>query len=167
LWSKLSKTHGGVLRDINNVLVYITPGCYICTMDHVISADESETKEIHMKTKDWAGELMELFRRTNTGVIHLVIQGLRMKYKGEFDTYELFKRLDQTLITEAHWTFTPLAAMILIALAIFLVGALIWRKYHKTSEPMTTPNADVDPQLWPINKATKSNASIPISFSFS
>jgi hypothetical protein len=44
-----------VLRDINNVLVYITPGCYICTMDHVISADESETKDIHMKTKDWAG----------------------------------------------------------------------------------------------------------------
>jgi hypothetical protein len=28
--------------------------CYIRTMDHVISADESETVEIQMKMMDWA-----------------------------------------------------------------------------------------------------------------
>jgi len=41
--------------------VSINPGCYIHTMDHVISADKSETVEIQTKTLDWARELMELF----------------------------------------------------------------------------------------------------------
>jgi hypothetical protein len=34
--------------------VKVSPGCYIKTMDHMISADESETIEIRMKTMDWA-----------------------------------------------------------------------------------------------------------------
>jgi len=33
----------------------IEPGCYIRAMDHVISADESETVEIQKKTMDWTG----------------------------------------------------------------------------------------------------------------
>ncbi len=54
-------------------------------MDHVISADESETMEIQTKTMDWAGELTELFSRANTQVNHQVIQGWRAKYNMEFD----------------------------------------------------------------------------------
>ncbi len=71
------------------------PGCYIRTMDHVISADESETIEIQKKTMDWTGELTELFGRANTEGIHTAVQGLRTKYNGEFDASELFKELDQ------------------------------------------------------------------------
>ncbi len=41
--------------------VSIDPGCYIRTIDHVISADESKMAELQTKTMDWAGELMELF----------------------------------------------------------------------------------------------------------
>jgi len=41
-------------------------------MDNVISADESETIEVKMKTMDWAGELIDLF--------HQAVQGLRTKY---------------------------------------------------------------------------------------
>jgi hypothetical protein len=48
-------------------------------LDHVISANESETVEIQITTMDWARELTELFRRHNTEVIHLAIQGLRTK----------------------------------------------------------------------------------------
>jgi hypothetical protein len=62
-------------------------------MDHVISADESETIEIQKKTMDWTGELAELFGRANTKGIHTTIQGLRTKNNGEFDASKLFKEL--------------------------------------------------------------------------
>jgi hypothetical protein len=57
----------------------------IRTMDHVISADESQTIEIQRKTMDWTGELAELFGRANTDSIHKAIQGIWTKYNGEFD----------------------------------------------------------------------------------
>jgi len=66
--------------------VTVEPGCYIRTLDHGISADESEMIEIQKKTMDWTGELAELFGRANTEGILMAIQGLRMKYNGEFDT---------------------------------------------------------------------------------
>jgi hypothetical protein len=56
----------------------------------------------------------------------MAIQGLRTKYNGEFDASKLFKELDQIGPAETHWTFTSPAAMIGIALAIFLIGMLIW-----------------------------------------
>jgi hypothetical protein len=48
-------------------------------MDHVISADESETIEIPKKTMDWTWELAELLCRANTKGIHTAMQGLRKK----------------------------------------------------------------------------------------
>jgi hypothetical protein len=86
-------------------------------MDHVISANESETIEIQKNTKDWTGELAELFSWANTEGIHTAIQGLRTKYNGEFDVSKLFKKLNQIQPAETHWTFTSPAAMIRIALA--------------------------------------------------
>jgi hypothetical protein len=53
--------------------VSIDPGCYIRTMDHVISADESETVEIQKKIMDRTGELTELFSRANAEGIHKAI----------------------------------------------------------------------------------------------
>jgi len=79
----------------------VEPGCYIRTMDHVISA----MIEIQKKTMDWTGELAELFGRANTEGIHTAIQGLRTKYDGEFDASKLFKDLDQIQPAKAHWTF--------------------------------------------------------------
>jgi hypothetical protein len=83
--------------------VMVEPECYIRTMDHVISADESETIKIQKKTMDWTGELAELFCRANTEGIHTAIQGLRTKYNGEFDAIEVFKELDQIQPAETHW----------------------------------------------------------------
>jgi hypothetical protein len=93
--------------------VTVDPGYYIWTMDHVISADESETIEIQKKTMDWTGELAELFSRANTEGVHMAIQGLWTKYNGEFDASELFKVLNQVQPAEAHWTFTSPAALVL------------------------------------------------------
>jgi len=75
--------------------VTVEPGCLIRTMDHVISADESEMIEIQKKTMDWPGELAELFGWANTEGIHTAIQGLMTKYNGEFNASKLFKELDQ------------------------------------------------------------------------
>ncbi len=150
-------------------------------MDHVISADESKTIEIQKKTMDWTGELAELFGRVNTEGIHRAIQGLRTKYNGEFDASELFKELDQVKPADTHWTFTSPAAMIGIALVIFLIGMLIWKKCFSTPQsPETpTPAPSAPPMLIPnqpqihratpaTNKqATKSNASIPIHINIS
>ncbi len=150
-------------------------------MDHVISADESETIEIQRKTMDWASELADLFGRANTEGIHKAIQGLRTKYNGEFDASELFKELDQIKPAEAHWTFTSPAAMIGIALALFLIGMLIWKRCFgstkSTEAPLPAPSAPPMPapnqpriqrsQSATNNQATKSNASIPIHINIS
>jgi hypothetical protein len=89
-------------------------------MDHVISADESETIKIQKKTMDWTGELAELFGRANTEGIHMAIQGLQTKNNGEFDMSKQFKELNQIRPNE-----TSPAAMIGIALVLFLIGMLI------------------------------------------
>jgi hypothetical protein len=130
-------------RQINSgETVTVEPGCYIRTMDHVISSDESETIEIQKKTMDWTGELTELFGRANTEGIHTAVQGLWTKYNEEFDATELFKELDQIKLAEAHWTFTSPAAMISITLALFLIGMLIWKKCNNK-----TPHVKYQPQL--------------------
>jgi hypothetical protein len=172
-------------RQINSGdTITVDPGCYIQTMDHVISADESETIEIQKKTMDWSGELAELFRRANTEGIHRAIQGLRTKYNGAFDTSELFKELDQIKPVEAHWTFTSPATMIGIALVLFLIGMLIWKKCFSTPQPLETPPPTPSAPTMPNslipnqpqihratpatnNQATKSNASIPIHINIS
>ncbi len=105
----------------------------------------------------------------------MAIHGLQTKYNGEFYVSELFKELDQIWPAETHWTFISPAAMIGIALAIFLIGMLIWKKcFGKPSSMETTPPAPSAPPM-PIHnqpqkpckalatkdQATKSNASIP------
>ena len=94
---------------------------------------------------DWAGEIADLFCRANTEGIHKAIQGLRTKYNGEFDASELFKELDQIKPAEAHWTFTSHAAMIGIALALFLIGMLIWKKCFSTTQSTEATLPDCRP----------------------
>ncbi len=64
--------------------IKIKPGCYVRTMDYVITADESETIEVKIKAMDWAGEITDLFHHRNKEAIHQVVQGLRTRYNGEF-----------------------------------------------------------------------------------
>jgi hypothetical protein len=55
-------------------------------MDYVISADESETIEVAIKTMDWAGEITDLFHYGNKEAIHQAVQNLRTRYNGEYHT---------------------------------------------------------------------------------
>jgi hypothetical protein len=79
---------------------------YIRTMEHIISADESETVKIIIKSMDWACELAELFSRGNTKIIHEVMNDLRTKYNREFDVSTLFEKLEQITANKVHWTST-------------------------------------------------------------
>jgi len=92
--------------------IRIRPGCYVRTLDHVISADESETIKIAIKTMDWAGKITDLFHYENKDAIHQAVQGLRNRYNGEFDATVLLDQLDQldqrgqTKTPDTHWIFT-------------------------------------------------------------
>jgi len=143
--------------------IKIKPGCYVRTMDHVISADESETIEIAIKTMDWAGEITDLFRYENKDAIHQAVQGLRTRYNGEFDATVLLNQLDQLDQRnqdgkqESHWTFTSPAAMIGAAICLLGVGYLLWRCCCRTANlttiiqptpsapPMPAPVATIQP----------------------
>jgi hypothetical protein len=150
-------------------MIKIKPGCYVRTMDHVISADESETIEIAIKTMDWAGEITDLFHYENKDAIHQAVQGLRNPYNGEFDAMILLEQLDQLdqqgqdRKQDSHWTFTSPAAMIGAAICLLGVGYCFWRCCCRTSNlttviqpapsapPMPAPVAPVQPPA-PIRK---------------
>jgi hypothetical protein len=105
-------------------IIKVKPGCYVRTMDHVISADKSETIEIAIKTMDWAGEITDLFHYENKDAIHQAVQGLRNCYNGEFDATILLDQSDQldqrgqSGKQDSLWTFTSPAAMIGAAICL-------------------------------------------------
>jgi hypothetical protein len=118
-------------------------------MDHVISADESETIEVSIKTMDWAGEIKDLFHYGNQEAIHQAVQGLRTRYNGEFDTTILLDQLDNLQTLDPHWTFTLPASMIGAAICIFAMGIWLWRCCHQAKEDSTIrPTAP--PMLMPV-----------------
>jgi hypothetical protein len=59
--------------------IKIKPGCYVHKMDHVISADKSETIKVEIKAMDCAGEITDLFHHGNKEAIHQAVQGLRTR----------------------------------------------------------------------------------------
>jgi hypothetical protein len=122
--------------------VKIRPGCYIRTMDHMISADESETIQIPIKALDWPGEITNLYCNGNKETIHQAVQGLQTKYSGEFDTAILLDKLDHMQVSDPHWAFTSPAAMIAAAICTFAVGLCIWKICCWSRETLTpTPSA--------------------------
>ncbi len=80
-----------------------------------------------MKTMDWAGELTYLFKGGNTEAIHLAIQGLTIKYNGEFDATILLDKLVNMKTPDSHWAFTSPATMIAATVIIFLIRVCIWK----------------------------------------
>ncbi len=153
-------------------------------MDHVISADESETIKIAIKTMDWAGEITDLFKYENKDAIHQAVQGLSTCYNGEFDTTVLLNQLDQLDQRnqdgkqESHWTFTSPAAMIGAAICLLGVGYLMWRCCCRTANlttviqpvpsapPMPAPVATIQPPALTrkiLNQGPKNNATLNIT----
>jgi hypothetical protein len=144
--------------------IKIKPGCYVQTMDHVISADESETIEtieIAIKTMDWAGEITDLFHYENKDAIHQAVQGLRNRYNGEFDATILLEQLDQLdqrgqdKNPDSHWTFTSPAAMIGAAICLLGLGYCLGRCCCQNSTMTTViqPAPSAPPMPAPVVQA--------------
>jgi hypothetical protein len=101
--------------------IQINPSCYIRTMDHIITADDSEEIEILDKWLDWTWTLPQLFQQPKSEVVISAIDRLQTKISGRFDADVLIQELE-TMTKEAkalakesilnHWIFTSPGAMI-------------------------------------------------------
>jgi len=57
--------------------IKVKPGCHILTMDHIITANDSEELEIHSTWPDWTMTLLQLFNYHNGEQINHIILELR------------------------------------------------------------------------------------------
>jgi hypothetical protein len=127
--------------------VRINPSCYIRTMDHIITADDSEEIEIHSKWLDWTWTLGQLFQQPENEVVTTAIAKLRNKISGKFDAEVLLHELE-TMTKEAkelakvvpfnHWIFTSPGAMIGATLVCRFILFCCWR-ICRSNNAATTP----------------------------
>jgi len=91
--------------------VQINPSCYVRTMDHIITADDSKEIEIHSKCLDWTWTLGQLFQQPENEKVATAIDRLCTKISSKFNAEILINELE-TMTKEAkanpvsHWTFT-------------------------------------------------------------
>ncbi len=74
--------------------IKIAPGCNIPSMDHLISADDSEETNILNSWLDWTMSLPELFNHEDTVQLTAMIKDIRKHITGDFDASHLLKQLD-------------------------------------------------------------------------
>jgi hypothetical protein len=112
--------------------VRINPSCYVRTMDHIITADDSAEIEIHSKWLDWTWTLGQLFQQPENEKVTKASNRLRERISGKFDPEILINELE-TMTKEAkeepftHWTFTTPGAMIGGAIISLLLPYCCWR----------------------------------------
>ena len=110
--------------------IKIAPGCNIPTMDHLISADDSEETAILNSWLDWTMSLPELFNHEDTVQLTAMIKDIRKHITGDFDASHLLKLLDnvQKPFSADHWRFSSPAVMLGTALLLAVIAAVIWKK---------------------------------------
>jgi hypothetical protein len=110
-------------------------------MDHLISADESEDKEIVNSWLDWTMSLSQLFNHNDYDQLTAMITDLRKHINGDFDASQLLKRLDtvQKPFSADHWRFSSPAAMLGAAILIAVVTFAIWKKCAQAQSTAPTP----------------------------
>jgi len=112
--------------------VRVNPSCYVRTMDHIITADDSEELEIHSKWLDWTWTLGQLFQQPENEKVTKAIDRLRERISGRFDADILINELE-TMTKEAkeepltHWIFTTPGAMLGGAVLSLLLLFCCWR----------------------------------------
>jgi uncharacterized coiled-coil protein SlyX len=116
--------------------VRLNPSCYIRTMDHIITADDSEEVEILDKWLEWTWSLPQLFQQPESEVVLQAIDRLRSKISGRFDADVLVQELE-TMTKEAkivaqegilsHWIFTSPGAMIGGTILCLLLLFCVWK----------------------------------------
>jgi hypothetical protein len=130
--------------------------CYIRTMDHIITADESEEITIHSKWLDWTWTLGQLFLQSENEVVTTAIAKLQTKISGKFDAEVLLHELE-TMTKEAkelakevpfnHWIFTSPGTMIGATLVCLFILFCCWRlcRSNNTAAPVLYPTAPPAP----------------------
>jgi len=110
--------------------VTVKPGCHIPTIDHLITADESEEMEIVNSWLDWTMSLPQLFNHDDYDQLTAMITDLRKHVNGDFDASQLLKRLDsvQKPFSADHWRFSSPAVMFGVAILIAVVTFAVWKK---------------------------------------
>jgi hypothetical protein len=137
--------------------IRINPSCYIRTMDHIITADDSEEIEILDKWLDWAWILPQLFQQPESEVVISAIDRLRTKIAGRFDADVLIQELE-TMTKEAkvlaqesilsHWIFTSPRAMIGGTILCMIILLCHWRVCaRKDQAPLPYPPAPSAPTV--------------------
>jgi hypothetical protein len=113
-------------------MVRINPSCYVRTMDHIITADDSEEIEIHSKWLDWTSTLGQLFQQPENKKVTEAIDRLPMKISGKFNAEILINELEKMtkeakVNTFDHWKFTTPGAMIGGVVISILLLFCCWR----------------------------------------
>jgi len=129
--------------------IKIAPGCNIPTMDHLISADDSEETDILNSWLDWTMSLPELFNHEDTVQLTAMIKDIRKHITGDFDASHLLKLLDnvQKPFSADHWRFSSPAVMLGTALLLAVIAAVIWKKCCAQTSQTAPTIRQPEPQL--------------------
>jgi hypothetical protein len=138
--------------------IRINPSCYIRTMDHIITADDSGEIKILDKWLDWTWTLPQLFQQPESEVVISAIDRLWAKISGRFDADVLIQELE-TMTKEAktlaegsflnHWVFTSPGAMIGGTVLCLAILFCCWRTCtQKDQAPLPYPPAPSAPTVF-------------------
>ncbi len=85
--------------------ITVKAGCNIPTMDHLISADDSEDMEIVNSRLDWTMSLSQLFNHDDNAQLTAMITDIRKHINRDFDASQLLQRLEnvQKPFSAEHW----------------------------------------------------------------
>jgi hypothetical protein len=72
--------------------ITVHPGCHILTIDHIITADDTNDVEIHSTWLDWTMSLAQLFDHSDSEQITQIVTELQSKITGAFDASELLQK---------------------------------------------------------------------------
>jgi hypothetical protein len=117
--------------------VTVQPGCHIPTMDHIITVDDTNKLEIHSTWLDW--NLSQLFDYNDSEQITKIVNELRSKITGEFDSSKSLQKLDELYkaFQSIPWLFSSQAAMIGSLIIVSFISFALWKKCCAKSSPET------------------------------
>jgi len=120
--------------------VTVTPGCHIPTIDHLITADETEDMEIVTSWLDWTMSLSQLFNHHDNEELTAVIKDMRHHVNGDFESSGLIAKLDskQKPFLADRWRFSSPMAMIRVALLIAVLSFIACKKCCAQSSSCAT-----------------------------
>ncbi len=126
--------------------VTVKQGCNILTMDHLISADDSEDCQILNSWLHWTMSLAQLYNHEDNEHLTAMINDLRKSILGNFDTSHLPRRLEmvQKPFSADHWRFTSPAVMLGTAIILAVVAFFVWKKFWRKSHKQETPQLAVE-----------------------